>query len=288
MRTDNRIRCLPVGRVSGQRLRDKDIERGAANVTLLERRNQCVVIDRRSAPDVHDPRMFGQHLQSLRVQHILGVFRARQDHDQRIRGAQQLRQFVLGVDLDALTHTGVSGHALDVGAQGRQPGRQGLCDVAEPPDQDIGVLQRREFARGPVRLRSAQVAGPFALELEVAHLEEAARRVQKQSQSVLGDGVVVQAGARADGHFRSVEARAENVIRSCGEGLDPVEVLETFGFLFELRDRVAPCYQDLGVGVLVGNVAFDVVWDKGHVEAFQALGVEGDGRWIEELHFELS
>lgn len=100
---------------------------------------------------------------------------------------------------------------------------------------------------------------------------------------MLGDGAVVQAGAR--GHEDGLgKAGAEDVVGARGERLDPAELGEALGGVAEVVGGVGPGHEDLGVGQLVGDGGFHVVGVQGGAEALEALDVELEGCGVEELH----
>lgn len=284
MRGNNNVRRLPQPTRLGQRLRDKHIQRGAADLAGLESIHQRVLVDGGAAADVDDPGVLGQQLEALGVEGVLGGVGAGQDHDEGVGLGEQLGELVLAVDLDAVAHALAAGDALDLGAEAAQVRGERLCDVAEAPDEDAGVAQGGEGAGGAVGLGPAEVAGPLVLELVVAHLVEAAGGVEEEAEGVLGDGVVVEAGAGGDGDLGGVEAGVEDVVRAGGEGLDPLEVLEAASGVLEVVGGVGPGHEDLGVGVLLGDGRLDVVRDELHGEALQGLDVELKGSRVEELH----
>lgn len=233
MRADDTVVDFPQLRVTRQRLLVKHIERGPANLVFRQRLEQGLLVDAAATADIDDPCVVGQLSQPLLVQRVLGALIAGQDHDQRVRRLEHLGQLVLAVDLVAVAHAGLPGHPAHGGAKGDEPGRELLGDVAKAPDGDGGVAQGGELVAGAVGLRAAQVLGPLALQLVVAHLVESPGRGQEEAQGVLGDGVVVEPGAGADMDGR-VKASGEDVVGPGGAGLDPFEILHALGGVGEV------------------------------------------------------
>lgn len=283
MRADDAVGRLVEAGGGGQGLGDEDVEGGAADLALLERVGQRVLVDRRAAPHVDDPGVLGQQREPLGVEGVLGALGPRQDHDEGVGLRQELGQPVLAVDLDAVAHAGAPRDAAHGGAPGRDVGRERLGDVAVAPDQHVRVAQRREAVPRAVGLRAAEVRRPLALHLEVAHLVEAARGVEQQAQRVLGDGAVVQ--ARAGGHDDGGrEAGRQHVVGAGGERLDPAQVLQALRGVLEVGGAVGPGHEHLGISMLLGDGALDVIGLQGHAEALQTRDVELQGRWVEQLH----
>lgn len=286
MRRNHHIGGLPKPTPRRQRLDLEHIQRRASNLALLQRIRQRILVHRRSSTDVDHPRVLGQQLQPLGVERVSGRFRTRQDQDQGVRLGEQLRQAVLGVDLHAVAHARAARHAFHVGAQADQVRGEGFGDVAEAPDEHARVAQRGECPRGSVRLGAAEVLRPFALQLIIAHLEEPPRGREEETEGVLGDGEVVQAGARGDFDPGGVEAGRQDVVGARGEGLDPAEVREAGRGVFEVLGRVCPGDENVGVGVFIGDELLDVVGLQVDREAVDAGHVEDERRWVEELdHF---
>jgi hypothetical protein len=100
---------------------------------------------------------------------------------------------------------------------------------------------------------------PLRLELVVAHLVEAACAAEEETEGMLGDGVVVQTDAGGDDDLGSIEAGAQDVVGAGGERLDPFQVLEALGGIFEVVGCVGPGYEDVGVYVLFGNGRLDII-----------------------------
>lgn len=273
MGADNGIGRLPERRPGRQRLRLEDVEGGAANLALLERRGQRVLVDRGATAHVDNPRVPGELLQPLGVQGVPRALRAGEDHDEGVGLGQQLGEAVLAVDLDAVADAGGARQAAHLGAEEPQGRRQRLRDVAVAPDEDARVAERGEAVLGPVGLRAPQVLRPLPLQLVVAHLVEPARPVEEEAQGVLGHGAVVEAGPRGYFHRRR-EAGVQDVVRPRCEGLDPAQLRQPLGGVGEVLGAVGPGHEDLGVGVLLGDGRLDVIRVQGGREALEALDVE--------------
>lgn len=175
--------------------------------------------------------------------------------------------------MDAVADAGVAGDAADLCAEGCQPRRELLGDVAEAPDQDVGVTERCEGAGWTVRLGPAEVGGPFALELVVAHFVEAAGAIEEHAERVFRHCVVVESGARGDEDFR-VEAGGEDVVGTRGQRLDPSKLGQAFGGIFQVLGAVGPRHQELGVSVLVRDQLLRIVWLYFDGKALETLDIE--------------
>lgn len=125
---------------------------------------------------------------------------------------------------------------------------------------------------------------PLRLELVIAHFVESAGAAEEEAEGVLGDGVIVETDAGGDGDLGGVESRAEDVVGACGEGLDPAQVLHAAGGIVQVVGAVGPGDKDLGVDKLLRDWCLNVVGVEGDGEALEALDVELDGGWVEELH----
>lgn len=106
------------------------------------------------------------------------------------------------------------------------------------------------------------MTGPFGLRLIIAHLIKAADSVEQQAKSVLGDGVVVQTDTGGDGDCGGVEASGQDVVWTGSEGLDPFQVLQALGCIFQIVGAVGPGYEDVGVDVFLGDGGFDIIGVK--------------------------
>lgn len=229
--------------------------------------------------------MVGEELKALVVEGVVCGVGAGEDHDEGVGLGEELGEVVLGVDLDAVTDAGGAGDALDVGAEEGEAGGEGLGDVAKAPDEDAGVAEGGEAALGTVGLGPAEVLGPLGLELVVAHLVEAAGGVEEEAEGVLGDGVVVEAGAGGDDDLGGVEAGVEYVVGAGGQGLDPADVGEVGLGVLEVLGRVGPGDEDVGVVVLSRDGgSLDVVRGESYGEALEEGGVEHQGRGVKKLH----
>lgn len=283
MGADDAVPRLVQPRVGGQGLLDEDVEGGAADLALVQGVGECVLVDGRAAADVDDPGVAGQELQTLGVEGVLGALGTGEDHDERVGAGEQLGQAVLGVDLDAVADAGGPRDAADGGAPGGQVRREGLGDVAVAPDEDVGVAQGGEAVPGTVGLGAAEVRGPPALDLVVAHLVEAAGGGEQEAEGVLGDGAVVQARAGGDDDGRG-EAGREHVVGAGGEGLDPAQLRHAPRGVLEAGAVVGPGHEDLGIDQVLGDDALGVVGVQGDAEPLEARDVELQRRRVEELH----
>lgn len=151
--------------------------------------------------------------------------------------------------------------------------RERLGDVAVAPDEDVGVAQGGEAVLGAVGLGPAEVRGPLALHLVVAHLVEAAGGGEQEAEGVLGHGAVVQSRARGDEDGRR-EAGGQNIVGARGEGLDPAQLRHAPCGVLEATAVVGPRHEDLGVDQVLGDRALGVVGVQGDAEAFEARDVE--------------
>ena len=130
------------------------------------------------------------------------------------------------------------------------------------------------------------MAGPLALELIIPHLIEPAGGIEKETEGVLGDGTVVEAGTSGDSDLGSVEAGVEDVIGTGGEGLDPTELGQAADGIFEVIGGVGPGDEDLCVDMLLGDRSLDVVGLEGDGRESLHLGnVKLERSGVEELHF---
>lgn len=273
---DDTVIDLPQPGVFRQRLLREDVEGGAPNLPPDQRVVQRVLVDARPAAHVDHPRVPGQQGQPLLAERVLGALVAGQDHDQRVGGPEDIGNLVLADDLESVPDARPRRDAPDGGAQGDEPGRQLLGDVAEAPDGDAGVPQGGEAVGGPVGLGPAEVLGPDRAGLEVAHLVEAAGGVEEHAEGVLSDGVVVQAGPRAQGDG-GVEAGGEYVVGAGGAGLDPFEILHAAGGVLEVGRGVGPDDEEFGVDEGLWDDLLDVVGVDGHGEALDRFDVEDEG-----------
>lgn len=259
------------------------IQRGTANITLVQSIRQRVLVNACAAAHVDDPGVVGQERQTLLVERVLGGIGAGEDHDESVSLREDGLEVVFGVDFDAVADATRAGNAFDICAESDEPGCEALGDVAEAPDDDVGALQGGELALGSVGLRAAQVTGPLALELRVAHLVEAAGGVEQQTECVLGNCVVVQAGAGGDCDLGRIEAGREDVVGARGQTLDPAQLGEALGGVFQVGGRVGPCDEDLSVGVLLRDGLLDIIRDEIHAVALEKRGIKGQRCGVEEL-----
>ena len=160
---------------------------------------------------------------------------------------------------------------------------QRLGDVAVAPDEDVGVAEGSKAVLGAVGLGAAEVSRPLPLHLVVAHLIEAPRGDQQQTEGVLGDGAVVAPRARRHNHIGR-EAGRQHVVGPGGKRLDPAEVLHAARGVLQVLGAVGPGDEDLGVDQVLGDHGLDVIGVQRGAEALEAGDVELERGWVEKLH----
>ncbi|MCO5556219.1 hypothetical protein L7F22_009765 [Adiantum nelumboides] len=186
--------CAP-----GRRVAVPDVDRGAGEHAVAQRREQRVLVDQRAATDVdqHGPRAHRGELG--RAQQSLGLGgQRRADHDD-VGDGEQLTQPVcggarpvqargVGVDCAAPGHRDAAGTERAQAVPG--PG----SDVSEADESHDGAGQRLRPRRGRVVGRGRPLPRPQRAVLG----EEPAPQQDRGRQDVLGDRVLVVEGVRDD------------------------------------------------------------------------------------------
>ncbi len=120
----------------------------------------------------------------------------------------------------------------------------------------------------------AKMARPFALDLVVAHFEEASGGVEQETQCVFRDGTIVQTGSVSDDDFCGIKACVGDIVGPGRERLDPSHVLHAFDRIVQVGRLVRPSDEDLSIDEMVWKRNGDVIGLKLYGETFEFLCIE--------------
>ena len=240
-------RRVPQLRVSGQRLRLRDVQGGTGQRAGAERGHHRALVHGGAPAGVHEPRVPRQQRQHRRVERAVRLQRRGQQRDQDVRRRQHLRQPRRGHDRMAVPLAVGRRHARHPGTERREQGSQLGRDRAEAPDHHVRATQR-ELGLGACLLAS-QVAVPLVPALGLQRPVEAAHGGEQQGQGVLGDGGVVQSPAGGDHDVRG-EPGGQRLVRPRVEGLHPAQPGQPPRRVVHDALRARPRDDRLGVEVL--------------------------------------
>src|SRR5258705_8342746 len=192
VRADDHVRHVPEGRVLGRRLRVENVQRGAGQVSFLERTDECRLIHELGTTDV-DQDGAALHRRDLAgADHPLGLRRVRGGEDEEVGLRQRVAQLVATEDpVDALHRCVRAPHASDTHVHPFSMARYFLADASKADD--------RERFSGELL---AAVARPMLGLLLTLHSEVILREHEHGHEAEVGQRSRVYAARRRDDDAR--------------------------------------------------------------------------------------